>query len=109
MNTDLELITKSIQKKLGKENSAMITDDLANIITIKSNYEKEIKDNKEEIEELKKTKETLIEANGNLLQQVSMEHTPEPKKEDKEEPKKNPLNFNFSAMFDEKGNFKRNL
>ena len=109
MNTDLELITKSIQKKLGKENSAMITDDLANIITVKANYEKELQSNKEEIEDLKKSKETLIEANGNLLQQVSMASEPKKEEPKKEEPKKNPLNFNFSSMFDEKGNFKRTL
>lgn len=109
MKTDLELITKDIQKKLGKENSAMITDDLANIITIKSNYEKELQNNKEEIEDLKKSKETLIEANGNLLQQVSMASEPKKEEPKKEEPKANPLNFNFSSMFDEKGNFKKTL
>ena len=105
METDLEKITKNIQKKLGKENSSMITDDLASIITIKSNYEKTIKDNEEEINQMKQDKEVLIQANGNLLQQVSM--SAEPKKEEpKEETKKtNPMNFNFSAMFDEKGNF----
>ena len=107
MKTDLELITKDIQKKLGKENSALITDDIANIITIKSNYEKELQNNKETIEDLKKSKETLIEANGNLLQQISMgAEIKEEKKEDKED-KIDYKNFNFSAMFDEKGNFIR--
>ena len=105
METDLEKITKNIQKKLGKENSAMITDDLASIITIKSNYENKIKQDEEEINQIKQDKEVLIQANGNLLQQVSM--SAEPKKEEpkKEEPKNNAMNFNFSAMFDEKGNF----
>ena len=104
MENDLEKITKNIQKKLGKENSAMITDDLASIITIKANYEKQIKDNEEEINQIKQDKEVLIQANGNLLQQVTM--GAEPKKEDdKKEPKVSAKDFNFSALFDSKGNF----
>ncbi|MBR4003565.1 MAG: hypothetical protein IKI95_05895 [Clostridia bacterium] len=107
MEFDLEKITTSIQEKLGKETSAMITDDLANIITIKSNYDKEIEDNKKQISKLKKDKDVLIEANGNLLQKVKM--GAEPKKEEKEEKKTDAKNFDFSAMFDEKGNFKKVL
>ena len=49
METDLELITKSIQKKLGKETSSKIADDMASILTIKSNYEKQSKEYQEEI------------------------------------------------------------
>ena len=104
MEIDLEKITNNIQEKLGKENSAMITDDIANIITIKSNYDKQEQNYKDEITKLKKDKDTLIEANGNLLQQVAM--GAEIKKEDKKEDNKIPAkNFNFSAVFDEKGNF----
>ena len=104
MENDLEKVTKNIQKKLGKENSAMITDDLASILTIKSNYEKELENNKNEIEQMKQDKEVLIQANGNLLQQVAM--GVEPKKEKKKEEKKTSAkDFNFSAMFDSKGNF----
>ena len=103
MENDLEKITANIQEKLGKENSAMITDDLANILTIKSNYDNSEKTFKDEINKLKKEKETLIEANGNLLQQVSMGI--EKKEDKKEEKKESAKNFNFSAMFDEKGNF----
>lgn len=104
MENDLEKVTKNIQKKLGKENSAMITDDLASILTIKANYEKELENNKNEIEQMKQDKEVLIQANGNLLQQVAM--GVEPKKEEKKEEKKTSAkDFNFSAMFDSKGNF----
>ena len=107
MNTNLEDITKSIQKKLGKEDSAKIADDLATIITIKSNYDKQNKENNETIEKLKGEKETLIQANGSLLQQVSMgkEEDINPNKE-KEEPKKP---FDFRSAFDEKGNFKKTM
>lgn len=107
MENDLEKITTSIQEKLGEETSAMITDDLANIITIKSNYDKAETDYKNKITKLEKDKEVLIEANGNLLQKVKM--GAEPKKEEKDDKKIDYKNFNFSAMFDEKGNFKKNL
>lgn len=108
METDLELITKSIQKKLGKETSSKIADDMASILTIKSNYEKQNKEYQDEIKELKNDKEVLITANGNLLQQVSMgkEEDLNPKKE-KEENKILAKDFNFSAVFDSKGNFLR--
>lgn len=107
MDFDLEKITTSIQEKLGEETSAMITDDLANIITIKSNYDKELEDNKKQITKLKKDKDVLIEANGNLLQKVKM--GAEPKEVEPEKKKTDAKNFNFSAMFDEKGNFKKVL
>ena len=107
METDLELITKSIQKKLGKETSSKIADDMASILTIKSNYEKQSKEYQDEIKELKNDKEVLITANGNLLQQVSMgtEADLEDKRKEKEENKTSAKDFNFSAMFDSKGNF----
>lgn len=107
MDYDLEKITTSIQEKLGEETSAMITDDLANILTIKSNYDKELEDNKNQISKLKKDKDVLIEANGNLLQKVKM--GAEPKEAEPEKKKQDPKNFDFSAMFDEKGNFKKVL
>ena len=106
METDLELITKSIQKKLGKETSSKIADDMASILTIKSNYEKQNKEYQDEIAELKNDKEVLITANGNLLQQVSMGKEEDLKsKKEKEENKTPAKDFNFSAVFDSKGNF----
>lgn len=105
MEADLELITKSIQKKLGKETSSKIADDMASILTIKSNYEKQSKEYQDEIKELKEDKEVLITANGNLLQQVSMGKEEEIKIPKKEESKTSAKDFNFSAMFDSKGNF----
>lgn len=108
MEADLELITKSIQKKLGKETSSKIADDMASILTIKSNYEKQSKEYEDEIKELKNDKEVLITANGNLLQQVSMGVDESLKeKEVSKEDKAPAKDFNFSAVFDSKGNFIR--
>lgn len=108
MEQDLEKITKSIQKKLGKDSSSKIADDIASIITIESNYKKQDEAYKEEIQTLKDDKEMLIQANGNLLQQVSMgkEEDLNPKKKEEEEKKKP---FDFRSAFDEKGNFKKSM
>lgn len=101
-------IQASIKSKLGDENTGLIADDLANLITLNSSHEKSIKDLGDEITKLKNDKETLIQANGNLLQQVSMSNddilNPEkPREEEKYEP------FDFRSVYDEKGNFKRKL
>lgn len=108
MEQDLEKITKSIQKKLGKDSSSKIADDIASIITIESNYKKQTEEKNKEIETLKEDKEMLIQANGNLLQQVSMgtEEDLNPKKKEEEEKKKP---FDFRSVFDEKGNFKKSI
>lgn len=101
---NLEETLKGIQKKLGKENSGKIADDIASIISYDSARTKDINNKNEEIDKLKSDKEMLIEANGNLLQQISTEKEEilKPKEVEKEEKKKN---FDFRSVFDEKGNF----
>lgn len=100
---DFEKLTDSIQTKLGKENSSVIADDLATLITDNSSTNEIIIKQNEQIEKLKQEKETLITANGNLLQQVSMgEDTSRTQNKKDEEP---PKKFSFKDCFDEKGNF----
>lgn len=101
-------IKKSMEKKLGKENSALIADDFASLLSFNSEREKTIKSKDEEITKLKSDRETLINANGNLLQQISRE-TEEVLKPKVEEKKEEIKNFNFRDMFDDKGNFKKHL
>ena len=98
---NIEEYTNKIQEKLGKEEAGKIADDIANILTYDNKIQKDIKDKNEEITKLKKDKEMLIEANGNLLQQVPFGKEEE-KKKDIEEPK----NFDFKTVFDKNG-FKR--
>ena len=66
------------------------------------------KDRDEEITKLRKDKEMLIEANGNLLQQISSESEEilSPKQTEAEAPK-GP--FNFESVFDKNGNFKKSM
>lgn len=104
---DLDSIRKSMESKLGEDNSALIADDFASLITFNTEREKTLKSREDEITKLKRDKETLISANGNLLQQISRESEEvlKPKVIEKEDKKP----FNFRDMFDEKGNFKKKL
>ena len=94
---------KEMQKKLGKENASLIADDFASLISYDSARTKDLNDRDEEIKKLKEDKEMLINANGNLLQQISVEKEEilKPKKEEQE----NKKHFDFRSAFDEKGNF----
>lgn len=105
MENDIEKITSSIREKLGEEASSKIADDIANIITIEANRKKEIKDKDEEITRINKDKEVLIQANGNLLQQVSFGKDDD--ENDKDEEEKKP--FDFRSIFDEKGKIKNRM
>lgn len=102
---ELELITNSIQEKLGKENSALIADDLGVLITKNTQAYNSSVNKDVEINKLKEDKEKLVIANGNLLQKVSMDTTYS-RREDPEEEKPK-ASFNFRDAFDENGRFKK--
>ena len=104
---ELKEITDKLQEKLGKEESGKIADDIANLLSLDSARIKDIEKKDQEIEKLKSDKEMLVNANGNLLQQISMstEDILEPKEEKKEEIKP----FDMRSVFDEKGRFKTKL
>lgn len=101
---NLEETLNKMQEKIGKENSGKIADDIASIISYDKARDKAINENNKYIEKLKNDKEMLIEANGNLLQQISSESEEilKPKQVEKEEVNKK---FDFRSVFDEKGNF----
>ena len=98
---DLKKLTESIDQKLG-DNSAMIADDIGTILTGFETMDNAIKKRDEEISQLKKDKEKLVLANGNLLKQIPVMRNEE---DNEEEVAKKP--FNFKDAFDEKGNFKK--
>ena len=107
LEKDFEKLTKSIQDKLGKENTSLIADDLGKLITDNANMNEILKKREERISKLELDKEALITTNGNLLQQVAMGddtsliNKNEPKDEEPLKP------FDYRSVFDEKGNFKR--
>lgn len=100
---ELIKITESMEKKLGKENFAVISDDIGTLITGNSKNLEEIKTRDETIEDLKSKNEKLINANGALLQKIPMGRSTE--KPSSEEPVKKHLSF--KDAFDENGNFKK--
>ena len=101
---ELKEITDKLQEKLGKEESAKISDDIANILVFDKANKELIAGKDEKIKKLENDKEVLITANGNLLLQV-----PQTKEEitegEREEKIKEP--FDFRNVFDDKGKFKR--
>mgnify|MGYP002518612698 CR=1 FL=1 len=84
-------LTGKIESTLGKENSAMISDTIGEILTGNTANMKAIADRDEEIKKLKEKNEKLVAANGALLQRVPVGfENSSKKKEEKEEPK--PIN-----------------
>ena len=99
----IEDYTNKIQEKLGKEEASKIADDIANILSYDNKLQKDISDRNEEITKLKKDKDMLIEANGNLLQKVPFGREEDNSKEEENEKKP----FDFRSVFDENGRIKR--
>ena len=95
-------LTGKIEETLGKEDYAMISDTIGEILTGNSENMKAIKDRDANIEKLKDRNEKLVAANGSLLQKVPMvrSNDEESSKEEKPAPK-----INLKDAFDEKGNF----
>lgn len=97
----LELTTK-IEETLGKENSAMISDTLGEIITGNSENMKAIADRDSQIKSLQNRNEKLVSANGALLQKIPMERSADKEENSKTEA---PKKINLKDAFDSKGNF----
>lgn len=100
-NKILEL-TGRIEETLGKDNSAMISDILGEIITGNTQNMKAIAERDENIKKLEERNEKLVSANGALLQKVSVAEVPSKHEAVKEEA---PKKINLKDAFDAKGNF----
>ena len=108
MNSEeLNAFLDSMKEKLGEENSALISDDLGNLITKNTEVFNTLNNKDKEIERLNGLNQKLVSANGSLLQQVGagIERSTHGEVDD-ETPKKS---FNFMDAFDEKGHFKRKM
>lgn len=95
----IELTTK-IEETLGKENAAMISDTLGEILTGNSENMKAIAERDAQIRSLQNRNEKLVAANGALLMKI-----PVAKNEDEEIQKETPKSINLKDAFDSKGNF----
>lgn len=99
---EFETIQNRMSEKLGKDNFAKISDDIATLMTENNNMNTQLNARDTEITKLKEDKSNLLETNGNLMQKISVgfEEPTEPQK--KAEPKK----IDIRDCFDERGNFK---
>lgn len=95
-------LTGKIEETLGKENAAMISDSLGEIITGNTENMNTIKARDEEIKKLQDRNEKLVAANGALLQKIPMERSIDKEDSKKEEA---PKKINLKDAFDAKGNF----
>jgi len=95
-------LTGKIEETLGKENSAMISDTIGEILTGNTENMKALADRDAKIKRLQDRNEKLVAANGALLQKIPMERAV-----DKEDSKKQeaPKKINLKDAFDSKGNF----
>lgn len=95
-------ITGKIEETLGKENFAVISDNIGELLTGNAENMKALADRDAEIEKLKDRNEKLVAANGALLQRVPMERV-----ESKEQPKEQDTKpkLSWKDAFDSKGNF----
>lgn len=97
-------ITGNIEKALGTEAYATISDSIGELLTGNTENMKALADKEAEIDKLKDRNEKLVAANGALLQKVPMGYAAEPKKnEDEEKPQ---TTFSLKDAFDSKGNFR---
>ena len=99
---ELTKIIDGLQDKLGKENSAVIADDLGVLISRNAETQKALKDRDEKIEKLRERNEKLILANGNLLKQIPAEGS-EPVKYHEQKAENKAITFN--DIFDAHGKF----
>ena len=95
-------LTGKIEETLGKENAAMISDTLGEILTGNSENMKALAERDAKIKALQDRNEKLVSANGALLQKIPMEKA-EDKVDSKEE--KAPKKINLKDAFDKNGNF----
>lgn len=96
-------LTSKIEETLGKENAAMISDTLGEILTGNTNNMKAIADRDAEIAKLKERNEKLVLANGALLQKVPVGFEKPASSEEKSSEKSAKLDW--KDAFDKNGNF----
>ena len=96
-------LTGNIEETLGKENYAMISDTIGEILTGNSQNMKAISERDDKIKTLTDRNEKLVAANGALLQKVPMERSKDEKDNSEEKPA--PKKLSLKDAFDEKGNF----
>ena len=71
-NEDFKKVISGIEEKLGKENSSVVADDLANLISDNISMNKLVEEKNATIKEKEELNQKLVMANSSLLQQVGV-------------------------------------
>ena len=103
----LKDITSSISEKLGEENASIIADDIGKLITANTQTIETINSLKEQVSTLEDTRDKLVKANASLLQQIPAVADYEKHQESAQEEEKKA--FNFHAVFDKNGHFRKDM
>lgn len=101
-NEDLDTLIGVMREKISDENMALISEEITTLITDTHNTNTQIDNKDKEIENLTKLKDNLIQTNGSLLSQISVQQTNINQPEDN---KKETKHFSLTNSFDKKGNF----
>ena len=102
MNDDKIIeLTSRIEETIGKENAAMISDTLGEILTGNTENMKAIADRDAQIKKLQDKNDKLVAANGALLMKIPVAKSEPEESSTKEAPKK----INLKDAFDKNGRF----
>lgn len=101
-DTKILELTGKIEETLGKENAAMISDTLGEILTGNTENMKAISKRDEMIKSLQDRNEKLVAANGALLQKIPMAKA---ESNESSEQKEAPKKIDIRTAFDKNGNF----
>lgn len=96
-------LTNKIEETLGKEDYAMISDTIGEILTGNSQNMQAIADRDANIKKLQDRNEKLVAANGALLQKVPMVRGSDEEEDNSKKPA--PQKISYKDIFDAKGNF----
>ena len=102
---ELETLTNSMRDAIGEESSALISEDLLNILSNYKNLLDELNAIKSENEILKNDKEELLKTNGKLFQRIGFdkeEEKSEDVKTDEDDEEKSTEEI-IDELIDEKG------
>lgn len=100
---ELETLTNGIRERLGEENSALVSEDLLNVLSsYKASLEK-IAELETENEKLKADKEELLKTNGKLFQKIGFEKEKEAEEVKLENEEEKTTEEIIDELIDEKG------
>lgn len=102
-NEDFKKVISGIEEKLGKENSSVVADDLANLISDNISMNKLVDEKNATIKEKEELNQKLVMANSSLLQQVGVpEETTKRKNSSSNDSEDEEEKISWSDCFDKK-------